>query len=312
MRPLQYVGSRVLRSRRYRRRIAVSAAVVAGGSVIAGCASDAPQDTWQPAGDNAQKIHDLQWPVFAIAGVVVRDRRGRHRLGGVPLPRPWPADPQADPRQADPGDRDDDRAGDHPDRDRDPHRRRPVRPRPRPTTPSASSTSRVTSGGGRWTTRRRTAAAGSPTPIVTSGQLVIPIETNVLVRGTSRDVIHSWWIPRLNGKRDMVPGRVQTVRLEAERARDLRRPVRRVLRALARQHADGGRRADAGGLRDVEGEPARRVHAARGRDAGRRGRAGVHRPVRALPPGQRARRTPTAIPQSPNPSSTSGPVRPPT
>ena len=45
--------------------------------------------------------------------------------------------------------------------------------------------------------------------------MVIPIDTNVLVRGTSRDVIHSWWIPRLNGKRDMVPGRVQTVRLEA-------------------------------------------------------------------------------------------------
>jgi cytochrome c oxidase subunit 2 len=29
-------------------------------------------------------------------------------------------------------------------------------------------------------------------------------------------VIHSWWIPRLNGKKDMVPGRVHTVRLEAD------------------------------------------------------------------------------------------------
>jgi cytochrome c oxidase subunit 2 len=36
------------------------------------------------------------------------------------------------------------------------------------------------------------------------------------MRGTSRDVIHSWWIPRLNGKRDMVPGRVHTLRLEAD------------------------------------------------------------------------------------------------
>jgi cytochrome c oxidase subunit 2 len=45
---------------------------------------------------------------------------------------------------------------------------------------------------------------------------VIPTNTNVLVRGTSRDVIHSWWIPRLNGKRDMVPGRVHTLRLEAD------------------------------------------------------------------------------------------------
>jgi cytochrome c oxidase subunit 2 len=46
--------------------------------------------------------------------------------------------------------------------------------------------------------------------------MVIPVGTPVLVRGTSRDVIHSWWIPRLNGKRDMVPGRVHTVRLEAD------------------------------------------------------------------------------------------------
>jgi cytochrome c oxidase subunit 2 len=46
--------------------------------------------------------------------------------------------------------------------------------------------------------------------------MIIPINTPVLVRGTSRDVIHSWWIPRLNGKKDMVPGRVHTVRLQAD------------------------------------------------------------------------------------------------
>ena len=55
----------------------------------------------------------------------------------------------------------------------------------------------------------------SPT-IVTSGQLVIPEDTNVLMRGTSRDVIHSFWVPRINGKRDVVPGRIQTLRLEAD------------------------------------------------------------------------------------------------
>ena len=57
---------------------------------------------------------------------------------------------------------------------------------------------------------------GISAPIITSGQMVIPTGTKVLVRGTSRDVIHSWWIPRLNGKRDMVPGRVHTLRLEAD------------------------------------------------------------------------------------------------
>jgi cytochrome c oxidase subunit II len=45
---------------------------------------------------------------------------------------------------------------------------------------------------------------------------VIPVGTPVLGRGTARDVIHSWWIPRLNGKRDMVPGRVHLNKIEAD------------------------------------------------------------------------------------------------
>ena len=52
------------------RRLAVAAAGLAAAAALAGCADNAPQDTWQPEGDNAQKIHDLQWPVFAIAGLV--------------------------------------------------------------------------------------------------------------------------------------------------------------------------------------------------------------------------------------------------
>jgi Heme/copper-type cytochrome/quinol oxidases, subunit 2 len=38
---------------------------------------------------------------------------------------------------------------------------------------------------------------------------------DVLIRGTSRDVIHSFWVPKLNGKKDMVPGRVHTWRFQA-------------------------------------------------------------------------------------------------
>ena len=57
---------------------------------------------------------------------------------------------------------------------------------------------------------------GITTPIVTSGELVIPTNTRVLLHVTSRDVIHSFWIPKLNGKRDAVPGRDQTLRLEAD------------------------------------------------------------------------------------------------
>src|SRR5215203_5900335 len=49
------------------RRFAVAAV---GMLALASCAEDAPQDTWQPAGENAQTIQDLQWWVFLIAGIV--------------------------------------------------------------------------------------------------------------------------------------------------------------------------------------------------------------------------------------------------
>ncbi|TRZ79570.1 MAG: hypothetical protein D4R92_04625, partial [Actinobacteria bacterium] len=38
--------------------------------VAASCATNAPQDTWQPKGPNAKIIDDLQRPVFAVAGII--------------------------------------------------------------------------------------------------------------------------------------------------------------------------------------------------------------------------------------------------
>jgi cytochrome c oxidase subunit II len=38
----------------------------------------------------------------------------------------------------------------------------------------------------------------------------------VLLNVTSRDVIHSFWIPRLNGKKDAVPGRTHPLRMQAD------------------------------------------------------------------------------------------------
>ena len=43
--------------------------------------------------------------------------------------------------------------------------------------------------------------------ISTATQMVIPIGEEIELEITSRDVIHSHWIPSLNGKRDAVPGR---------------------------------------------------------------------------------------------------------
>jgi len=46
--------------------------------------------------------------------------------------------------------------------------------------------------------------------------MVIPAGKAVALDITSRDVIHSFWIPALNGKRDAVPGRIQPLNMEAD------------------------------------------------------------------------------------------------
>ena len=182
---------------------------------MAGCAEDAPQDTWQPDGPNAQKIQDLQWPVFAIAGVVmviVFAAVGwcvlRYRDRGQPIPKQTHGRPALEIGLT-------------------------ILPAiiligiAIPTVGTLMALNKtddtecyVNITGQQWWWEMeypvQEGCGGIDEPIVTSGQMVIPVGTKVLVRGTSRDVIHSFWIPRLNGKRDMVPGRVQTLRMEAD------------------------------------------------------------------------------------------------
>jgi cytochrome c oxidase subunit 2 len=52
--------------------------------------------------------------------------------------------------------------------------------------------------------------------IITANDLVIPAGEPVVVHIKSRDVIHSFWAPKLNGKRDAVPGRSHDLNLEAD------------------------------------------------------------------------------------------------
>jgi len=52
----------------------------------------------------------------------------------------------------------------------------------------------------------------------TANELHVPVGQTVNVEVTSGDVIHSFWVPELNRKIDMIPGRVNTVQLEADRA----------------------------------------------------------------------------------------------
>ncbi len=51
--------------------------------------------------------------------------------------------------------------------------------------------------------------------LVIANQLVMPAGEQIDLIITSRDVIHSFWLPRLNGKRDAVPGRIHTWSIEA-------------------------------------------------------------------------------------------------
>ncbi|MGI8823648.1 MAG: cytochrome c oxidase subunit II [Acidimicrobiia bacterium] len=52
--------------------------------------------------------------------------------------------------------------------------------------------------------------------LVTASELHIPAGVQVQLTMTSRDVIHSFWVPPLNGKRDVVPGRITELVLEAD------------------------------------------------------------------------------------------------
>lgn len=190
------------------------AALAAAGVFLAGCAQNAPQDTFQPEGSNAKMIDDLARPVFYIAGIIgvivgavilyvvikFRDR-------GQPIPEQTHGKPALEIGLT-------------------------ILPAliligvAIPTvgvimdlseTDDTECVVNVT--GQQWWWEFdypvQDGCGGITEPIITSGQMVIPADTNVLIRGTSRDVIHSFWIPRLNGKRDMVPGRVHNLRMQA-------------------------------------------------------------------------------------------------
>jgi cytochrome c oxidase subunit 2 len=191
-------------------------AAVALGLVLAGCAKNAPQDTFDPAGPNARDINNLAMPVFIIAGVVGVIVLGvvgycvwRFRDRGQDIPEQSHGNPKLEIALT-------------------------ILPAiilagiSVPTVVTVfkldkkSDTQCVINVTGQqwWWEYDYTAGncgkAKISAPIVTSGELVIPANTPVLLRITSRDVIHSYWIPRLNGKRDAVPGRLHTLRMQAD------------------------------------------------------------------------------------------------
>ncbi|MEC8938085.1 MAG: cytochrome c oxidase subunit II, partial [Pseudomonadota bacterium] len=64
-----------------------------------------------------------------------------------------------------------------------------------------------------WEVRYPGAEGGE---VVTANQLVMPAGEPVDFHVSGADVIHAFWVPRLGGKIDMLPGRVNKIRLEAD------------------------------------------------------------------------------------------------
>ena len=53
--------------------------------------------------------------------------------------------------------------------------------------------------------------------ITDANEIHIPTDTPILLRLDTRDVIHSLWIPNLHGKRDLIPGRVNKIWIQADK-----------------------------------------------------------------------------------------------
>ena len=199
-----------------KQRSAIGLAVVAAAALLGGCARNAPQDTFQPEGENARRIQNLQLPVFIVAGIVGVIVFGviilvviRFRDRGQEMPKQTHGRPALEivltiipalillavgiPTVS--------------------------------TVFSLAKTSdtqcvvNVTGQQWWWEYEYPVQNCGGveiSDPVVTSGELVLPTKAHVLLRITSNDVIHSYWIPKLNGKRDAVPGRIHPLRMEAD------------------------------------------------------------------------------------------------
>ncbi len=192
------------------------ALVVGVGVVLGGCAKDAPQDIFRPAGSNARKIDGIQRELFyisAVVGILVFAAIGyaiwKFKDRGQDIPEQSHGNPKLEILLT----------------------ILPAMILAVVAVPSIAAVFEldkkdndcvINVTGQQWWWEYDYVQGSScggveiPKSIVTSGELVIPAGTDVLLRITSRDVIHSYWIPRLNGKRDAVPGRLHTLRMQAD------------------------------------------------------------------------------------------------
>jgi cytochrome c oxidase subunit 2 len=199
--------------------------------LVSACASDAPLDTLDPQGPEARTIDKLVDPVFLAAGVVFVLVEGaiiylvwRYRA------KPNPDVPDWDPEFDDPEDA--------PDESLPPQNHGDLKLELGWTVLPTLLLAAVSVGtvitlfdladqpadavevevvGQQWWWSFEYDVDGDGEPDFSSpNEMVIPAGTPVNVDITSLDVIHSFWIPALNGKRDAVPGRSSPLTLEAD------------------------------------------------------------------------------------------------
>ena len=185
--------------------------------LLSACAKDAPQDTLEPEGPIARTIDNLVNPVFIVAGLVFLFVE----VGTVLLVRKFRARPDQDPDEL------------------------PTQTHGNTKLELAwtiapavllavigvgtvvtlfdveaaadDAEMSVTVIGQQWWWAYEYDLDGDDeADIVTANDLVIPAGTPVKLEVTSRDVIHSFWIPKLNGKKDAVPGRVHELTVESD------------------------------------------------------------------------------------------------
>jgi cytochrome c oxidase subunit 2 len=86
--------------------------------------------------------------------------------------------------------------------------------------PAGSMTIEIT--GTEWWWKVRYASDDASRILQTANEIHIPVGQPVTIRGNSDDVIHSFWVPSLQGKRDLIPGRPTLEWIQADRPGEYR------------------------------------------------------------------------------------------
>jgi cytochrome c oxidase subunit 2 len=68
-----------------------------------------------------------------------------------------------------------------------------------------------------WWQARYLSDEGAP-PFVLANELHVPVGRPVVISLKAADVIHTFWVPNLHGKKDMIPGRDATIEFRADKA----------------------------------------------------------------------------------------------